>query len=336
MLRIAGQLWRPAGGSVPRARILAVHGTQDNCASFEPLAPLLAAAGYCIFAMDLTGHGRSDWRPGGFYHRTGWVLEIMQTLAALGSDWVSQEQPLVLMGHSLGAALCSLAAGAFPESFSAVIFIDGLGWWGARTPEEMAELAKSRGYAGRAYEGAGPDFYKPFSRMRRAVDGVLTLDGKTAQGKKVYKSLDAAVDARIQATESSPIGQRLSQPAALAIVRRGIRDLPGVGVAFTHDSRITASTRSSAMLDDDAVSFLERVPSALLLHGDPAHTWPGIHERSAARLPRLDAARVEVRYFPGEAHHLHADSPGLVLPAILRFLAGLRPSASPPMVAARL
>jgi len=320
---IAGQMWRPTGGRAPRARILAVHGTLDNCGSFAPLAPHLAAAGYCVFAMDLSGHGRSAWRPGGFYQMAAWVIEIFQTLTALGADWSRAQGPLVLMGHSLGAGLCSLAAGAFPSHFSAAILIDGLGVWAPRTPEQMKEMAKSGGYAGRNFSEIGPDYYRHVNVTKRIVDTVLKLDAKMAQGPKEYESLDAAIEARVASTNSSPVGQRITQHAARAIVRRGSRVLPSGRVVYAHDSRITVATNNGAMHDEDALGYLQRMPRALLLHGDRHHTWPGIHERTEARLAHLDTGMLEVKYYPGEAHHLHADSPELVLPAILEFLGGV-------------
>eukprot|EP00969_Alexandrium_andersonii_P334775 14795253-Alexandrium_andersonii.AAC.1 len=35
------------------------------------------------------------------------------------------------------------------------------------------------------------------------------------------------------------------------------------------------------------------MPRTLLLHGDAEHTWPGVHERTAARLPHVDPQKVE-------------------------------------------
>ncbi len=58
----------PAG--VP---VLGLHGWQDNAATFTGLAPHLD--GIYLVALDLPGHGRSDWRPPGMaYGFLDWVV----------------------------------------------------------------------------------------------------------------------------------------------------------------------------------------------------------------------------------------------------------------------
>ena len=82
-ITIKGQLWKAQGSpKIPKARLVMVHGTLDNSGSWTPLCQFLSSSKYnyeCV-AMDLSGHGQSDWRPGGFYHPSSWVTEIVKAV----------------------------------------------------------------------------------------------------------------------------------------------------------------------------------------------------------------------------------------------------------------
>ena len=75
------------------------------------------------------------------YSQDGYVVCVLQVLDALG--W----ERCVLMGHSMGQGVCSLAAGAAPQRFTAVVLIEGLGWWGG--PSTEGKVYKEGGFAGR-------------------------------------------------------------------------------------------------------------------------------------------------------------------------------------------
>jgi pimeloyl-ACP methyl ester carboxylesterase len=121
-MTIAGRVHGDASDHT-RPRILCCHGQADNAASFDSLAPLLVDAGFVVFAMDLSGHGRSSWRST-LYDPALFCLELIQTLDCL--EWRSA---VTLMGHSFGQAVVSMVAGAFPERVSAVVLLEGLGLW---------------------------------------------------------------------------------------------------------------------------------------------------------------------------------------------------------------
>ena len=84
---IAGRLHGDAHSPL---RILCVHGQMDNAASFDNLAPHLASQGHAVFALDLSGHGRSSWHT--MYEPALWALEVLLVLDALG--WTT---PVVLL-----------------------------------------------------------------------------------------------------------------------------------------------------------------------------------------------------------------------------------------------
>jgi pimeloyl-ACP methyl ester carboxylesterase len=117
-LRLHLRSWNAAAPGTPA---LLLHGWLDHCGSFELLAPLLAAQGPC-HALDLRGHGQSDWvGAGGFYHVVEHVADLEGVL-----DSLRIEGPARLVGHSLGGAVALLYAAARPQRVQHATVIDAL------------------------------------------------------------------------------------------------------------------------------------------------------------------------------------------------------------------
>ena len=93
------------------------HGWLDNCLSFEKLARALPELK--IYALDIPGHGLSDHIPEGmnyFYHQFMlWAAEWIES---------TEEDDLVLLGHSLGATIFSMTiplVGGKVKSFISIV-----------------------------------------------------------------------------------------------------------------------------------------------------------------------------------------------------------------------
>jgi len=100
--------------------ILALHGWQDNAASFLPLAALLPE--YRVVALDFPGHGLSARRPlSSPYYIWSYIAEIRGVVEHFG--W----QQFVLMGHSMGGAVACLYAALYPQELSKLVLLDILG-----------------------------------------------------------------------------------------------------------------------------------------------------------------------------------------------------------------
>lgn len=94
--------WIAAGPE--RGRLVAVHGIGGHSGQFRALAETLHPFGWTVWAPDLPGHGLA---PG----PRGWVgdwAELGQAVvAALAQGGAgASAPPLVLLGHSLGGAVC--------------------------------------------------------------------------------------------------------------------------------------------------------------------------------------------------------------------------------------
>lgn len=99
--------------------IFCVHGLTANCRCWDGMAESLSPA-HRVLAVDLRGRGLSDAPD------TGYSLEQhCHDLQQVMHTW--DMKPVVLMGHSLGAAIALAFAASFPERVRAVVLVDGGG-----------------------------------------------------------------------------------------------------------------------------------------------------------------------------------------------------------------
>jgi pimeloyl-ACP methyl ester carboxylesterase len=87
--------------------VLLIHGGGQTRGVWDETAGALAAHGWPAVALDLRGHGESDWSPDGEYTLDAYASDVRAVAAALGS-------PPVLVGASLGGLIALLAIGEPP------------------------------------------------------------------------------------------------------------------------------------------------------------------------------------------------------------------------------
>lgn len=267
--RIAARCWHDA--ALPP--VLALHGWQDNAASFDRLAPLLP--GYHVVAMDFAGHGLSDWRADGMrYHSLDHVDDVLAVADQLG--W----EKFRLLGHSMGAGMSVLLAGALPERIAQVVLIDGLGPY-AGEPEQAPQILREAVLEWRDYE---------------------------PRPERVFASLEAAVAARQRGFTP------LSEAAARTLCTRSVKAVPG-GFSWTMDRRVRH--HSSLRLSEAQIrAFLENITAPVLLLL-AANGFPGAAEIFAPRWASVRHGKSLT--LPG-GHHLHLDdNPEAVAAAITEF-----------------
>ncbi|PSL14879.1 epoxide hydrolase [Marinobacterium halophilum] len=129
---VNGQLMAArAIGPCDGMRVLALHGWLDNAASFRALEPHLD--GIRLVAIDLVGHGYSAHRPEAMpYYIWDNVSDVLAIADELG--W----EQFHLLGHSMGAGISVLLAGAMPERVLSLVMLEGLAPQ-ADAPEELPE-----------------------------------------------------------------------------------------------------------------------------------------------------------------------------------------------------
>jgi len=191
-IELAARLYGPEDGRP----VLALHGWLDNAMSFSRLAPCLS--GLRIVALDFAGHGHSAHRPPGLgYSHWEYAYDVLQVAEQFGWHRFS------LLGHSMGAIVAVLLAGALPERVERLALIDG----GMPITREAGEAPLQLG---------------------EALRGHLTLSDKR---KPVYETVERAVLARMHGFTA------VSREAAECLAERGLMSVAG-GYTWRADSRL--------------------------------------------------------------------------------------------------
>jgi pimeloyl-ACP methyl ester carboxylesterase len=191
-LQMAALTW----GNPDDRPLMALHGWLDNAMTFVHLAPELARAGYYVVAPDFAGHGFSDWRPAGqAYLLMENCFDVQAAALALG--WTQ----FTLVGHSMGAGVASLLAGAHPDAIDKLVMIDGLGT--LTTPDE--EAASQLGRALGRWIGHQ-------QKRQEQLSGTFPL-----LPGKIYSSIREAAEARMKGVGAVDVG------AALQLCQRALK-----------------------------------------------------------------------------------------------------------------
>ncbi len=215
--RYAAKRW----GNDKGPHVLALHGWLDNAASFDSLAPLLPELDLVV--LDFPGHGYSAHRPlGTKYHLLDYVADVINVADAL--NW----ERFILMGHSLGAGIASITAGALPDRIEKLVLIEGLGAM-SRSPKDAPKfLAKS----------------------------IVQMKAITQKSPPIYQNLDDMISARANVGD-------MKRSSVELLVKRGTVQLE-VGVTWRSDPRLKV-TSPSYLTDEQVLAYLEAIQAPVLL-----------------------------------------------------------------------
>lgn len=148
--------------------LVLLHGIARVARSFDHLVSYFSRD-YRVIAVDMRGHGDSDWHPQGAYMVEDYVADIEALIAHLGL------MNLVVWGNSTGGRVAQMIGGRHPELVAAVIAED-VG------PERPAAVSNRR---------AG--------RMAREAEGWATREELLAQVKADNpRTADALLDALVR------------------------------------------------------------------------------------------------------------------------------------------
>ena len=271
--RIRISYWDWGNESAPP--LVLVHGGRDHARSWDRTAEALRDQ-YHVVALDLRGHGDSGWTPGGNYGLPDNALDVVRVIETVGA-------PARVVAHSYGGSVCLVAAGSFPEHFSALAAIEGT--HSLNPPDE---------------ERVGPAW------VRRWGDRVRSFEGETP---RVYATLEDA-EARMKEANS-----RLPDEILPGLAGYASKPVDG-GFIWKYDHWVNART-SMELRRSELPAFWEAITCPVLLFlGGESHARRRQHPSPEDHL--RTSRTVEIA---GAGHWIHHDQPEAFLGELRPFLA---------------
>ena len=183
--------------------MILIHGFGNEAHIWDDFAPRVAAA-YHVLALDLRGHGDSDWDPEHRYDYNNHVADLEAITAQQGIE------RMVLVAHSLGGRVSMLYAGLHPEQIAGLVIVDSAPELDARGTTrirmEVAEnqsptfdrVAEYENLLAHNYPAATPEAIKRMAAngLRQREDGKYELKMdiayRGADGPRLGKEVMAA------------------------------------------------------------------------------------------------------------------------------------------------
>jgi len=262
-----------------------VHGWMDVADSFQFVVDAMAQ-GRHILAPDWRGYGRTDAGATDNF----WFPDYLADLDAL-LDHFSPDQPIDLLGHSMGGNVAMLYAGVRPERIRRLINLEGFGM----APTRPAQAAKR--------------YAQWMDELRQWRQGEITL--------KPYPDVQAVADRlrrtnpRLRAGQAAWLAQRWARPnengqwviqghAAHKIINAQLYRVDEAQEIF---ARISAPTLCVVASDDSLAQWWKG-----------SYTLEMFLERMKA-VPQISHARIE-----DAGHMLHHDQPEALAALIEGFI----------------
>ncbi|GBF51914.1 hydrolase or acetyltransferase [Leptospira ryugenii] len=203
--------------------ILAFHGWLDNANTFLPLAEHFPD--YRFISLDFPGHGKSSHKPDGtIYHFVEYALEIIAVSQVLGL------KDFILLGHSMGAAICTLVAGLEVLELSHLVLIEALGPMTSE-PKKAPEI------------------------MKEAISQILHPRGKK---ETYFPDWDSAIAIRMRAGDMKKESVEILMDRGLEKGPKGLRPRRDLRLHYNSLIRLT---------EEHVISFCKNIqcPTLLLL-----------------------------------------------------------------------
>jgi len=165
--QLAATCWRPAG--VP---VLLAHGFSNDRQVWSDVAASLPGR-FQPIAVDLRGHGDSDWSVECRYALEHHAADLEAALVAFGA----RATPAAVVGHSLGGNAATLLAASRPDLVRALVLVD--------TGPSLSQAAwrwSSDDAARTARAWEGPDEYRALLGAAYPTGEAKVLDRLAASG----------------------------------------------------------------------------------------------------------------------------------------------------------
>jgi pimeloyl-ACP methyl ester carboxylesterase len=258
------------------APLLLLHGGGQARGSWSASGVALAQAGYRTIALDLRGHGDSDWSDDGRYTLDAFADDLRAVTATL-------DRPPVLIGASLGGLASLLAVGEAPAvEAAAVVLVDIVPWMEPRGGEQVVGFMRgtSRGFDTLEAAADAIADYLPHRPRPERLDG-LARNMRRKADDRWYWHWDPAFVAPQDGWDMDEINRRLSAAAQ----------------AICAPLMLVHGTNSEIVSADGAARFRTMLPDAEIVPIAGAHHMLVGDDNDAflaGILPFLDRAAARV------------------------------------------
>ncbi|EDQ85517.1 uncharacterized protein MONBRDRAFT_29181 [Monosiga brevicollis MX1] len=272
-------------GPPSRDVVVAIHGWLEHADCWLPLLAHLPKDRQYV-AIDLPGHGYSTHRGNGMgYAVSDYVRDIAMVMQQL-RDQAAPETRFHLLGHSMGAMISFLYAGAFPEQITSLVLVDGV------VPITADDAAAA-------------------SRLASSIENWLVLHTKAAA--QTPMSLEVAFQ---RLAKGNPDVESHALPY---LFPRSVRQVKPGQFVFNRDLLVKQVT-PYRFTPKQALSFARRIqcPTLAILANDGLRTAPP--DETQRQLAALQEAMPTLRlaYVEGN-HHVHMNDASTVAKDIADF-----------------
>lgn len=264
--------------------LVLIHGFGASSGHWRKNIPVLAAAGYQVFALDLLGFGESD-KPAIAYS-----LELWQDM--LKDFWtVFIQRPTVFAGNSIGGLLTLMLLANHPEIASAGVLLNAAGGLNHRPDELNLPLRWVMGLFTRLVSSPwlGPLLFNQV-RQKHRIRGSL---------RQVYRNQEAITEELVE---------MLHQPALT----------PGAQKVFAAILTAPAGPRPTELLP-----LIQQPLLVIWGEDDPWTPIKGADVYKALSIAESAPAQVSFHGIPETGHCPHDERPEIVNAILLDWLAAL-------------
>ena len=237
--RVSALRWHPED-----VEMVALHGAALNAHTWDAT---LLASGLPTLALDLPGHGESEWREDGDYR----AQVIAPTVAgAIDRLLPPQGTKPLLVGHSLGGLTAAIIAARNPERWRGLAIIDILPREGENPGASYLEEFFSR--------------KREFETLQEAVDyaGSFGLGGDPVQLRRGVK-----LNTRLNAAGKIVWKHHLGNMEHLNLFRAGSAEIwPALEqLAAAALPIVLVRAENGIVSDEEVTEFTARVPQGIVL-----------------------------------------------------------------------
>jgi pimeloyl-ACP methyl ester carboxylesterase len=125
-------------GTAGRPAMVCIHGGAANAHWFDFVAGAFSAD-YHVIALDLRGHGDSEWMVPAAYRFEDYAREVDEVTRKLGF------KDFVLIGHSMGGKVALSYAADYPQRAGKLVVIDSNLQVSQERPSEMQDIGTRQG-----------------------------------------------------------------------------------------------------------------------------------------------------------------------------------------------